>query len=292
MSGQAQTLRLLMGGRGAAEPRRRTCRVIAVTGGKGGVGKTNVAGNLAVAIAQRGLRVLIVDGDLGMADLNLVYGMAPRLTISDALAGRHSIAEVIADGPAGVRVLPACAASFHMANLSQEERQRVCAAIGQLDEPFDVVVIDTGAGIGATSMAFAAAADQPVLVVTPEPSSIADGYAVAKVLSCRLGVRRLWVLPNQVSGPREARHTFRKLATLVGRFLDLSLVEAGHVPADLSVARAVRAGRPFQLEHPDGPAARGLRSVAQHLCDDNSVPGRGGVHLLFHRCVQMQGGSP
>ena len=167
----------------------------------------------------------------------------------------------------------------------------MCTTIGQLDGAYDAVVIDTGAGIGATGMTFAAAADHPVLVVTPEPSSIADGYAVAKVLSSRLGVRRLWVLPNQVAGASEAHHTFRRLAMMVGRFLDLSLVEIGYMPADSSVPRAARVGRPFQIEHPEAPAARCLRSVAQRLCNDTSTHARSGVDLFFRRCVQMQGGT-
>ncbi len=268
----------------------RGCRVITVTSGKGGVGKTNVAGNLAVAFSQRGHKVLVVDGDLGMADLNLVYGMAPRLSLLDVVSGQRSITEVVAEGPAGVRFLPACAASFRMANLNDEEQRLMCAAIGQLEDSYDVVVIDTGAGIGSTSMTFAAAADQPILVVTPEPASIADGYAVAKVLSSRLGVRRLWVLPNQVSGAREAHVTFSRLATLVGRFLDLSLLEIGHVPIDRCVSWAVRAGKPFQLMSPEAPAARGLRSVAQRLANDTSIPLRSGMQLFFKRCVEMHGG--
>ncbi|MCS6912307.1 MAG: MinD/ParA family protein [Myxococcales bacterium] len=291
MRHQAQTLRRLAAVRQARSAEGQGCRVVAVTSGKGGVGKTNVAGNLAVALTQRGLRVLVVDGDLGMADLNLVYGIAPRLTLLDVLAGRCTISEVLARGPAGVYVLPACAASFRMANLSDTELQQMWAAIAQLEGAFDIMVIDTGAGIGATSMTFAAAADQPVLVVTPEPSSIADGYAVAKVLSSRLGVKRLWVLPNQVSSAREAHHTFRRLATLVGRFLDLSLVQLGHVPMDQAVAAAVRAGRPFQLDAPDGPAARGLRGVAQRLCSDSSTQARSGMVLFFHRCIEMHGGA-
>ncbi len=268
----------------------RACRVITVTSGKGGVGKTNVAGNLAVAFSLRGSRVLVIDGDLGTADLNMVYGVAPRLSLLDVLSGERSITEVVADGPGGVRLLPACAASFRMANLNDEERRLMWAAIGQLEGSYDVIVVDTGAGIGATSMTFAAAADQPILVVTPEPPSIADGYAVAKVLSSRLGVRRLWVLPNQVSGAREAHATFSRLATLVGRFLELSLLEVGHVPIDRCVPWAVRAGRPFQLLSPDAPAARGLRSVAQRLLSDNPVTMRSGMQLFFKRCVEMHGG--
>ena len=290
MRNQAQTARRLAAMQ-RSDPDGRSCRVIAVTSGKGGVGKTNIAANLAVALSQRGLRVLVVDGDLGMADLNLVYGIAPRMTLLDVLSGERPITEVVAEGPAGVRVLPACAASFRMANLSEEERQQMCAAIGQLEGSYDMMVIDTGAGIGATSMSFAAAADQPVLVVTPEPSSIADGYAVAKVLSSRLGVRRLWVLPNQVANAREAHHTFRRLATLVGRFLDLSLVQLGHVPTDRSVTCAVRAGRPFQLASPDAPAARGLRGVAQRLCHQDEAQGRSGMLLFFQRCIELHGGT-
>jgi flagellar biosynthesis protein FlhG len=287
---QALSLRRLASAR-RVDGRIEGCRIITVTSGKGGVGKTNVAGNLAVALAQRDLKVLVVDGDLGMGDLNLVYGIAPRMTLLDVLKGERSIDEIILDGPGGVRILPACAASFRMANLTDQERQLMCSAIGQLEGVYDIIVIDTGAGIGATSMTFAAAADQPVLVITPEPASIADGYAVAKVLSSRLGVRRLWVLPNQVSGPREAHHTFRRLATLVGRFLDLSLVELGHMPIDHCVPRAVRTGRPFQLSAPDGPAARGLRGIAQRLCGDSSIHVRSGMLLFFRRCVEMQGGT-
>ena len=277
---------------GEPGPAGRTAQVIAVTSGKGGVGKTSVAGNLAVALSQRGQRVLLIDGDLGIGDMNLLFGLTPRLTLRDVLSGERSVSEVITAGPAGVSLLPGCAASFRMANLSAEDRDRVFAAIGPLCGGYDVIVVDTGAGLSATGMHFAAAADQPLLVVTPEPASIADAYAVAKVLSSHHHVRRLWVLPNQVLGVREADEVFRCLATLVGRFLELSLVLAGHLPKDRNVSNAERSGTPFQLLTPQAPAAQGLRRVAQRLLRAASLPPGGEVPRLVWRPSLRPEGVP
>jgi flagellar biosynthesis protein FlhG len=241
-------------------PRRRA---IAVTGGKGGVGKSTVAVNLAVAYARRGSKTLAMDGDLGMADLNLLLGLAPEKSILDVIQGERLEAALVAAH--GIHLLPGLNGSYRLANLDNRARERVFDSIDRLGDRFDTLVIDTPAGIGESAMALVGAAAEVIVVATPEPLSLADAYACLKVLVTKQGVRRAYILPNNVRSPSEAEEIFARLAALVDRFIGIELEMLPAVPHDVAVGRAAAAGTPVVVYSPDGPASRAIRQVTRRL---------------------------
>lgn len=263
--------------------------VIAISSGKGGVGKTNLSVNLAVALGQRGARVLCIDADLGLANMDILMGLAPTATTSDLVRGDATIDEVLLEGPQNVWLLPGASGQYDLANLNDQQRQSLFTAIDSLDEDFDAVVVDTGAGVGTNSVGFASAAKDIIIVVTGEPTSVADAYGMIKVLSVRCGVRRVKILTNMVRSAAEGERVYRRLASLADRFLQISLDFLGHIPRDPMVERAVMRGEPFLLSHPDCPAARACTSIAGKLANSTDVDDRQGAIRLFWRKLLRQG---
>ncbi|MEO0323567.1 MAG: P-loop NTPase [Myxococcota bacterium] len=249
---------------------RGPVRTFAVTSGKGGVGKTQLSANLAVALAKRGLRVLLLDADLGLASLDLALGLRPEDDLRSVVRGERSVDEVLCEGPLGVQLVPACPGRFDMANMSPSERQRLNRAVQDLAQDYDALIIDTGAGIGSNAVGFAASADEVLLVVTPDPTSMRDAYAMAKVLHRRSGVDRIHVVANQVSSDREGAEMHQRIEGIVKRFLALELLYLGAIPFDDDVRAGVAAGAPCVLSEPLGAAGRAIDGLARRLFPDSS----------------------
>ena len=265
--------------------------VVAVTSGKGGVGKTSISVNLAVALGARGVRVLCVDADLGLANMDIVMGVAPTFTAAELVRGEAEIDEVLVEGPDNVWLLPGASGQHDLAGLNDRGRKTLFEAIDTLDERFDAVVVDTGAGIGSNAVGFAAAAKDVLVVVTPEPTSVADAYGMIKVLSTRCGVRRMKVVANSCASAAEGERVFQRISALADRFLDVVLEYVGHVPKDNSVGRAVVRGEPFMCTHPDSPAARAVDGLAGKLLASDDDDDREGAIRLFWRKLLRQGGQ-
>jgi flagellar biosynthesis protein FlhG len=259
---QADSLRHL-----AAQGRlaRSPLKVFAVTSGKGGVGKTNIAANLAVQVAKTGKRVLIIDADLGLANIELIFGLKPRYHLGDLLDSGRPIEEVLVQGPHGICLLPAGSGMQNLTHLDDAEKRRFMSSLDPIEDLFDVVFIDSGAGIGDNVLFFVGAAQEAILVVNPEPTSLIDAYAVVKVLSQQAGVRNFSVVVNTVVDEMAARGIFHKLTTVTNRFLDVRLRHLGYVPRDENFHRAVMAQRPIVDLFPSSPASRALADVAQRL---------------------------
>lgn len=260
MPDQAASLRVLRGGKSEPLP---ACKAVAVTGGKGGVGKSTLAVNLAVAYATGGARTLLVDTDLGMADLNLLLGVAPDKNVLDALGGAP-VADVLV-GAHGVSLLPALNGSHVLANLGPGGQQRILELVHSLSTSFDSLVVDVAAGIGQAQTAFAGATSDVIVVVNPEPLSIADAYACLKVLATEQGVRHAYVVPNRVLSRAHAAEVTARLGALVHRFLDLEVTVLPPIPSDPAVAEAAQVGVPLLVHSPDSPAARAIRHVGKAL---------------------------
>ncbi len=262
---QAETLRKMQqredSGLLALEQHRP--RALAVTGGKGGVGKSTIAVNLAVSYARRGAKTLAVDGDLGMADLNLLLGLAPGRSLVDVLDG-VPVANVLCSAH-GIDLLPALNGSHRLANLTPAERARLLGAIESALPAYDTLVIDIPAGIGETAMQMASAAADVVVVTTPEPLALADAYACMKVLTTRYGLKRCFLLPNAVRSPSQAEEVVGRLKALVDRFLGIDVVALPAVPRDEGIGDAAAAGVPMVLHSPESPASRAIRRAARHL---------------------------
>jgi flagellar biosynthesis protein FlhG len=252
-------------------------RAIAVTGGKGGVGKSAIAVNLAVTYAGLGARALLVDGDLGMADLNLLLGVAPERSALDILHGLP-VDEVLVPAH-GLHLLPALNGCFQLENMNGDARARLLDAIDGLAGSFDTLIIDIGAGIGKNQVEMAGVVPTIVVVATPEPLALADAYACIKVLSRKQQVRRAYVLPNRVRNQDEADEVVGRLTSLVNRFLEFTLVPLPAIPFDSAVSDAAAEGEPLVLSRPDSPASRAIRLAARRLDvlsgeQDEPIPGR------------------
>lgn len=271
---QASALRDLI----AARDDGRNVRVLGVCSGKGGVGKTCLSVNLSCMLARRGLRVLLLDADLGLANAEVLLGLTPQYHIGDLLAGR-SIHEVLVAGPPGLRVLPGGSGIFELTQLTDEQKHHLLLAVDAMERSFDILVIDVGAGIGSNVQFFAAGAHQTFLVVTPEPTSLADAYATTKVLSEK-GVESLDVVINQASSDREARAVFRALFDTASSRLSCRLRYAGSIPKDPAVGDAVLARRPFVELHPKAPASAAIEKLAGQVLSTAARGNGGGLKFL------------
>ncbi len=264
MADQADSLRNL-----AAEGRlpRPALKVFAVTSGKGGVGKSNVAANLAIHVAKAGKRVLVIDADLGLANIEIIFGLKPRFNLGDVLSGGRSIDEVLVHGPHGICLLPAGSGIQSLTQLSDAEKMQFISALDPLEDQFDVVFIDSGAGIGDNVLFFVGAAQEAILVVNPEPTSLIDAYAVVKVLSQQAGVQSFSVIVNPVVDELAARGIFHKLTTVTNRFLTARMRHLGYIPRDENFHRAIMAQRPLVDMFPSSPASRALGDIAMRLLE-------------------------
>jgi len=276
---QAQGLRGLR----AARP----VQVIAVTGGKGGVGKTNVSVNLGVALAQRGRGVMLLDADLSLANVDVLLGLKPRYTLEHVLRGERELDEIILDGPAGLRIVPAASGVPGMADLPPAAYGGLIHAFGQLAADLDVLLVDTAAGVSEGVMSFARAAQEVLVVVCDEPASLTDAYALIKLLSTQHGVSRFRVLANMVRRARDGRELFGKLLAVCDQYLDVVLEFAGVVPFDDYLRRAVQQRASVLEAYPRSPAAFALRQLAEQVERWPRPRGASGhLEFFFERVVQ------
>ena len=262
-------------------------QVIAITGGKGGVGKTNVSVNLGVALAQCGRRVMLLDADLGLANVDVLLGLKPRWTLAHVLAGERELEEVIVHGPAGLRIVPAASGVAGMADLPPSVYGGLIQAFGQLAVDLDVLLVDTAAGVSEGVMSFARAAQDVLVVVCDEPASLADAYALIKLLSTQHGVSRFRVLANMVRRARDGRELFGKLLSVCDQYLDVVLEFAGVVPFDDYLRKAVQRRQAVIEAFPRSPAAFALRQLAQQVEQWPRAGGASGhLEFFFERMLQ------
>jgi flagellar biosynthesis protein FlhG len=249
----------------------RPVQVIAVSGGKGGVGKSNIAVNLSIALAEMHRRVVLLDADLGLANVDVLLGLKATHTLADVLAGTHTLAEVLVKGPAGLKIVPASSGVQRMAELSTSEHAGLIHAFNELSDQVDVLMIDTAAGISDTVVSFVRAANEVIVVVCDEPSSITDAYALIKLLSKEHGLERFRVIANMTRNALEGTSMFNKLNTVCERFLDVTLQFVGQIPFDESVRDAVRKQKALLEFAPTSKAAVAMRGIAK-LVDQWPLP--------------------
>ena len=269
-----------------AAARPSPVQVIAVSGGKGGVGKTSVSINLAAALAAQGKRVLVFDGDLGLANVDVLLGLTPQHTLEHVLDGRCTLEEAVVETPAGFSVIPAASGVARMASLSTAEHLGLVQAFSHLTSGIDVLIVDTAAGIADSVRQFCQAAQHVLVVVRDEPASLTDAYALIKVLHRTHGVRRFQILASMSSEPGAGEQLFRKLERVTSRFLDAVLEYAGEIPDDPLVRAAIRAQRCVVQAYPSAPAARAFGNLARRALRWSTAEGpRGNVEFFLERLL-------
>lgn len=246
-----------------SRPRMRT---IVVTSGKGGVGKSNLAANLAIALGERGARVVLLDGDLAQANLDILLGVHPRFDIQHVLAGQKTMDEIVVNGPAGVKLVPAASGAPDLAVLDDFRLEALVRALGTVDEHADLLIIDTASGVSRQVTEFCRLGHEVLVVTTPEMPAFSDAYALIKLLQKQGGLSRApRLVVNMTTGAEEADDTAHRIKLVARRFLGFELECAGTVPYDPSVPRAVRAQEPVVTAFPKSPAAVAYRALAAQL---------------------------
>lgn len=244
----------------------REKRTIAIVSGKGGVGKSNIALNLSILLSATSRRVALVDADIGLADLDLLMDLNVRATLGHVIARQKDLPDVLVDLPSGVQFVPGASGLRRLTHLSEFQRAHLREVLAELEADNDVTLVDTGAGIGPDVLHFARAADAVLVVTAPEPTAMADGYALIKALAAAGFDGQLSVLVNFAADRHGARCTYQRIATVARQFLSVRVLDAGYVPADPKVRDAVRCREPFVLAYPRCPASRSLAALATKLC--------------------------
>lgn len=265
----------------------RPVQVIAVSGGKGGVGKSNISVNLSIALAELRRRVVLLDADLGLANVDVLLGIRAPHTLADVLAGTHSLTDVLVTGPAGMKIVPASSGVQRMAELSTAEHVGLINAFNELSDQVDILVIDTAAGISDTVVSFVRAANEVIVVVCDEPSSITDSYALIKLLNKEYGMFRFRVVANMTRTPQEGLSMFNKLNTVCEKFLDVTLQFVGQIPFDENVRKAVQKQKALLEFAPSSKASMAIRALAKEV-DKWPVPNAptGRLEFFVERLLQ------
>lgn len=255
-------------------------RVLAVTSGKGGVGKTNISVNLAVSLAQIGRRVMVMDADLGLANLDIMLGLHPQYNLSHVLNGQRTLEEILLTGPEGIRVVPAASGVQNMAELEPAQHAGLIRAFSELSHTMDVLIIDTAAGISDSVISFSKAAQEVLVVVCDEPSSLTDAYALIKLLSREHDLFRFRIVANMAGSAQEGRELFKKLTRVTDKFLDVMLDFVGVVPYDEYLRKSVRKQRAVVEAFPRSKASVAFKEMAVRI-DNWPVPRGAGGHVEF-----------
>lgn len=283
MIDQAQALRRMADQGSTPGP-----RIIAVTSGKGGVGKTNVSVNLSLALREQGFRVLLVDGDLGMANADIVLGITPEFNLSHVLTGTKLVNEILVDGPNGLKVLAGGAGLYEIANLSIPRLDAFTKALDELND-FDFIFLDTGAGIHRNVVSFAVAATEVIVVTTPEPTAITDAYGIIKVILQQRPHTPIHLVVNMAHSPQEAELAANKLMTVVRQFLGQEIRYAGYILYDHHVVTSVSEQRPVLLAYPSSLTSRAIRRIGQGLVGSAAaaLPAENGIQRFFNRIHRL-----
>ncbi len=266
MGDQAQGLRELAvsrPGHGVKEIKRKV-RIIAVSSGKGGVGKSNLVVNLGVVFAGMGRQTVVLDGDLGLANINVLMGVIPKKTISNVLRGEKTLKEIIIETPSGLQIIAGASGLSDLADIGTKEKELI---ISQFDafNPYDIMIIDTGAGISRNVIDFILCADEVLVVTTPDPTAITDAYGLIKTIAMRNSDIEVKLVVNMVTSAVEGKMTANRIMTIADQFLDIKITNFGFIKADSHVDRSVKEQIPFVEKYRTCPAAQCIRDVAHKI---------------------------
>lgn len=292
MTDQATTLRS-MGATTASTPileKDRATRVYSITSGKGGVGKTAVTANIAVSLARLGKKVLILDADLGLANIDVVFGLAPKYNLNHFFSGEQELSAILVDGPHGVKILPAGSGVQNFTHLDSRHKQKLLDGLDLMHNDFDFVLIDTEAGISENVTYFNTAAQEILVVTTPDPTAITDAYALMKLLSTQYHEKRFNLVVNMIQNEEEALDVYRKLTMVSNRYLDISIEFLGSIPADRQMIDAIRKQKVIVELFPTSRITSAFTQLASTLCSEQIISEpKGGIQFFWKKLLDFGG---
>ena len=289
MQDQASSLREITRKRNN-ENRFTLARVLAVTSGKGGVGKSNMSSNLAIAICQYGKKVLLIDFDLGLANIDVLFGIYPKYTLKDVLRGTKELADVIVEGPEGLMIIPASSGVEDMVRLTISQKEKLIKDLNSLRNDIDIVVVDTGSGIYSDVIRMLIAANEIIIITTPEPTAITDAYSVIKVISRYKRYPNIKLFVNMCKNILDAKNTGKKITEAAKRFLGVEIEDVWAVPFDYHVQNAVRVQKPFVIKYPDAIISSTIKKIAGNILSSQARSYAqdeedGGLHNYFQKLI-------
>jgi len=292
MTDQAHTLRSLNADRSPATlaPDDQVASVFSVTSGKGGVGKTAVVANIAMSLAALGKKVLIFDADLGLANIDVVFGLTPLYNLNHFFSGAKELADILIEGPRGIKILPAGSGIQSFIRLDTNQKMLLMEGLDGLHDDFDYVLIDTEAGISENVTYFNSAAQEIILVTTPEPTAITDAYALMKLMSTTYHERHFDLIVNMVQSDNEALEVYKKLTTVANRYLDVSIDYLGSIPADRQMNDAIRKQRAYVELFPSSKIAAAFGALAGRLCSETGPTAvKGNIQFFWKKLLRIGG---
>jgi flagellar biosynthesis protein FlhG len=239
-------------------------KIIAVTSGKGGVGKSSIVSNMAYILSKRGEQTYIFDADLSLGNIDIMFGMVPRFNVRDLIEGRKCIADVVVEGPFGIKIIPATSGVAEFSHLSMEERQILLSSFRELPD-YDFLIVDTSAGLSSNVVYFNSISEETFVIITPDPASLTDSYAVIKALRKKTGLKTFNIIANVVRDEKEGLDIFSKIVSVTDRFLDVYLNFAGYVPADSNISTATRKQKLWAEHFPETSATKALKKICDRL---------------------------
>jgi flagellar biosynthesis protein FlhG len=275
-------------------PQRKLARVITVTSGKGGVGKSNISVNLAIQMSRLGKRVIILDADFGLANVEVMLGIRPRYSLADLMFRGKELQDIITNGPENIGFISGGSGIHELTNITKSQILFLTQKLYELDQLADVIIIDTGAGITDSVLEFVAVSSEVLLVVTPEPTSITDAYALLKTLNRKGDFipdnTVIKMISNRVESYEEARQLFNKLNLVVEKFLTVKMQFLGAIPQDSNVSKAVMQQKPYSTLYPNSPSSKAIFELANILCNNASpkVNTVNGIAGLFSNLIRLK----